>query len=159
MKIDGSTIDIKNKFRHIIKESTPKMLSENYLTDFPVIHCIVDENETKDNYHILISIFFTETPTYMYGIVNIDENKGSLSIINNYVFEDVLFDITDMVIRNFKFSSYKHQRKIISHLGREMYNHLKEFNGESQIITNEISEDIYSNLIDIDIIEEYMDFF
>ena len=38
MRIDGTSQNIKDEFQRIIQESTPLMLSNNYVTDFEVLH-------------------------------------------------------------------------------------------------------------------------
>lgn len=95
----------------------------------------------------------------MFGIINLSKNQGSLKIYNYYSFENFLFDMTDMVIKNFRNVSFKYQRKLIFNMGKELYDYLVDFNGKIRPISEEMSEDIYNNLIDIDLIEEYICYF
>ena len=44
-------------------------------------------------------------------------------------------------------------------MGKELYDYLVDFNGKIRPISEEMSEDIYNNLIDIDLIEEYICYF
>ncbi|MFO6608525.1 hypothetical protein ACJS9L_16585 [Bacillus cereus] len=127
MRINGTSQNIKDEFQRIIQESTPLMLSNNYVTDFEVLHC---EPVKYDDYHILISIFFAGKPVYMFGIINLSKNQGSLKIYNYYSFENFLFDMTDMVIKNFRNVSFKYQRKLIFRMGKELYDYLVDFNGK-----------------------------
>lgn len=44
-------------------------------------------------------------------------------------------------------------------MGKELYDYLVDFNGKIWFISEEMSEDIYNNFIDIDFIEEYICYF
>lgn len=158
MVIEGEGKQIVNYFNEMIEKSKPKMLSENYTTNFPVHFCSYDENDKRDAYHILVSVFFTDKPVYIFGIVNLNNDTGSLRLYNEYSFETFLYEIVRIVLTNFKNSTFRHKRGIIIQMGKELSEHLIDFNGKTQFIDKDISEDIYSALTDVDIIEDYMEF-
>lgn len=158
MIIDGDAQYIKTSFNDYIDQSRPIMLSKDYISDFPTEFYPYGEEDKKDGFNVLVGVFFTNKPVYIFGVINLDKNMGSLRQYNEYSFETFLFEIVSIVLKNFSDSTFRHQRAIIMQIGKELSEHLKLFNGEYQFVAEGVSEDIYAALTDVDTIEDYIEF-
>ena len=157
MKEIGSAQNIENFYEDIINKYRPLVISKLLNNTKPVLIYNCDCESRKNSYKLFTAVFFTGTPFYVYGVTNLDGDVGAITASNAFSLEDFLFDMVDMVLTYFQDNTFRHKRKIVLDLGQDLLDSLVEFNGSVQEITDEISEDIYSSLTDIDLIEDYMD--